>query len=154
MTMKKILLITVLFLSVFTLAQAQRNTGQRPSKGGEGGGPGRMNPAERVERQTQRLNEALTLSADQMAKVKAIYTKNAEENRKAFEKARAGEQADREKMHEQMKASLTKQDSEIKALLTPEQKLKFEKFVKEREERMKNWQGRQNGGNGPGQNKQ
>lgn len=154
MTMKKILLITVLFLSVFTLAQAQRNTGQRPSKGGEGGGPGRMDPAERVERQTQRLNEALTLSADQMAKVKAIYTKNAEENRKAFEKARAGEQVDREKMHEQMKASLTKQDSEIKALLTPEQKIKFEKFVKEREERMKNWQGRQNGGSGPGQNRQ
>jgi len=155
MTMKKILLITVLFLSVFSFAQAQRNTGQRPSKGGEGGGPGRMDPAERVERQTQRLNEALTLSADQITKVKAVYTKNAEEQKKAFEKARsAGEKVDREKMHEQMKASMTKQDNEIKALLTPEQKVKFEKFIKEREERMKNWQGRQNGGGDPGQNQQ
>lgn len=153
--MKKILLMTVLFLGVFSLAQAQRNTGQRPSKDGAGGGPGRMDPAERVERQTQRLNEALTLSADQIAKVKAIYTKNAEEQRKAFEKARAaGEQVDREKMREQMRTSMTKQDNEIKALLTAEQKEKFEKYVKEREERMKNWQGSPNGAGGPGQNRQ
>jgi len=73
--MKRILLITVLFLSVFSLAQAQRDTGQRPSKAGGGNGPGMRDPAERVERQTQRLSEALSLNADQIAKVKAIYTK-------------------------------------------------------------------------------
>ena len=150
--MKRILLITVLFLSVFSLAQAQRNTGQRPSKSGEGG-PGRMDPAERIERQTQRLTEALTLNADQITKVKAIYTKNAEEQHKAFEKARSsGEGFDREKMREQMKTSMTKQDNEIKALLTPEQKVKFEKFIKEREERMKNRQGGPNESGGPVQN--
>lgn len=154
MTMKKILLITILFLSVFSLAQAQRGTGQRPSKGGAGG-PGRMDPAERVELQTRRLNEALTLNADQIARVKAIYTKNAEEQRKEFEKTRAaGGQVDREKMREQMRTSMTKQDNEIKALLNPEQKVKFEKFLKDREERMKNWRGRPNGGGGPGQNQQ
>jgi len=145
--MKRILLITVLFLSVFSLAQAQRNTGQRPSKAGGGNGPGMMDPAERVERQTQRLSEALSLDADQIAKVKAIYTKNGEEQRKAFEKAKAeGQEFDREKMREQMKASMAKQDNEIKALLTPEQKVKFEQYLKDREERMKNRQG------GPGQN--
>jgi Spy/CpxP family protein refolding chaperone len=153
MTMKRIFLITILFLSVFSLAQAQRDTGQRPSRGGGGNGQGRMDPAERVERQTQRLTEALSLNADQIAKVKAIYTKNAENQRKAVEEARAsGQQPDREKMREQMRASMTKQDNEIKALLTAEQKVKFEEFIKEREERMKNWQGRQGGPGGAGQN--
>ncbi|MGV8096282.1 MAG: hypothetical protein AB2L24_30885 [Mangrovibacterium sp.] len=121
--------------------------------GGGGNGQGRMDPAERVERQTQRLTEALSLNADQIAKVKAIYTKNAESQRKAFEEARSSDQQmDREKMREQMRASMTKQDNEIKALLTAEQKVKFEKFIKEREERMKNWQGRQGGPGGAGQN--
>jgi Spy/CpxP family protein refolding chaperone len=143
--MKRILLITVLFLSVFSLAQAQRNTGERPSKSDDGGHR-MMDPAERIERQTQRLTEALSLNEDQVTKVKGIYTKYAEKHRKAFEEARAsGEEIDRDKMHETMKASMTKQDNEIKALLTDEQKVKFEKYIEEREEKMKNRQG------GPGQ---
>lgn len=146
--MKKMFLITVLFLSVFSLAQAQRNTGQRPSR--SGGGQPRMNPSEWIERRTQRLAETLSLSEDQIAKVKAIYTKDSEEQRKAMEKARAdGQEFDREKMREQMTASRTKQDNEIRALLTDEQKVKFEQYIKEREERMKNWQG---GPGGPRQN--
>lgn len=148
--MKRILLIAVLLLTVFSLAQAQRNTGQRPSKSENGQQPRMTDPAERIERQTQRLSEALSLNEDQITKVKEIYTKNAETHRKAFEEARAsGEEIDREKMHEQMKASMAKQDNEIKALLTDEQKVKFEKFIKEREEKMKNWKG---GPGGPGQN--
>lgn len=154
--MKKVFLMTILFLSVFSLAQAQRNTGQRPSKSGnKGEHMGMMSPEERAERQTQRLTEALSLNPEQIAKVKAIYVKNADENRKAFEKARAAGQEEREKMQGQMKASMAKQDNEIKALLTPEQKEKFEKHIKEREERMKNWQGRPGGQgnrNAPNQN--
>lgn len=142
--MKRMFLITVLFLSVFSLAQAQRNTGQRPSRSGSG--QPRMNPSEWIERRTQRLAETLSLNEDQIAKVKAIYTKDAEEQRKAFEKAKAeGQEPDREKMREQMIASRTRQDNEIKALLTDEQKVKFENYIKEREERMKNWQGGQGG---------
>lgn len=153
--MKKVFLMTILFLSVFSLAQAQRNTGQRPSKSGnKGEHMGMMSPEERAERQTQRLTEALSLNPEQVAKVKAIVVKNGEENRKAFEKAReAGQEMEREKMRGQMKASMEKQDNEIKALLTPEQKVKFEKHIKEREERMKNWQGRPGGqGSRNGQN--
>lgn len=145
--MNKFFLITVLFLGVFSLAQAQRGTGQRPSQAG--GGRPQMDPAERVERQTQQLKESLSLTDEQTAKVKAIYTKYGEKQREAFQKAReAGEEVDREKMREQMQATRTQQDNEIKALLTAEQKTKFEAVIKERQERMRNWQQ----GGGPGGN--
>ncbi len=153
--MKKFFLITVLFLSIFSLAQAQRNTGQRPSRSGSSdsnGRPAMMDPAERINRQTDRLKESLSLSADQVAKVKAIYTKNEEARRQAFEKARSASsnaEVDRDKMREQMRAAMTKQDEEIKAVLTAEQKVKYEQVIKEREERMKN---RSNGSGGQRQN--
>ncbi|MCW0484148.1 Spy/CpxP family protein refolding chaperone [Gaoshiqia sediminis] len=145
--MKKFFLITVLFLGVFSLAQAQRGTGQRPSQAG--GGRPQMDPAERVERQTQRLKEALTLTDEQTVKVKEIYTKYGEKQREAFQKAReSGQEMDREKMREQMQANMVQQDNEVKALLTAEQKTKFEAVIKERQERMRNWQQ----GGGPGGN--
>ncbi|MEL7587720.1 MAG: hypothetical protein AAGU19_13475 [Prolixibacteraceae bacterium] len=151
--MKRILLIGILVLSIFSLAQAQRNTGQRPSKSGDQQQRGMMDPVQRVERQTERLTEALSLNADQVTKVKAILTKNAEKRQKDFEKMRAsGAEPDRDKMRENMKAANTQQDNEIKALLTAEQKVKYEQVIKEREERMKNWQGRQGGAGGPAQN--
>lgn len=151
--MKKILLIGILVLSIFSLAQAQRNTGQRPSKSGDQQPRGMMDPAQRVERQTERLTEALSLDAEQVTKVKAILTKNSEKRQKAFEEMRAsGDEPDRDKMRESMKASNLQEDKEIKALLTAEQKVKYEQVIKEREERMKNWQGRQGGAGGSGQN--
>ena len=138
--MKKFLFIFVLFLGVFSLAQAQRDTSQRPSSTGDR--PQRMDPAERVERQTQHLKETLSLTDEQTAKVKGIYTKNMEKQRQAFEKAReSGKEVDREEMRTQMMTSMKQQDTEVKALLTDEQKVKYEEFIKEREERMKNWQG-------------
>ncbi|MDD4192008.1 MAG: hypothetical protein PHI28_11795 [Mangrovibacterium sp.] len=147
--MKKMFLMTVLFLSVFSLAQAQRNTGQRPSRSGNG--QPRMNPSEWIERRTQRLADALSLNEDQVTKVKAVYTKNSEGQRKAMEKARAeGQEYGREKMREQMQASRIRQDNEIRALLTDEQKVKFEQYLKERDERMRNWQGGPGGTGGPG----
>ncbi len=137
--MKKLFLITVLFLGILSFAQAQRGSGQRPSQAG--GGRPQMDPAERVERQTQRLKEVLSLTDEQTLKVKDIYKKYSEKHREAFQKAReSGEEFDREKMREQMQATMAQQDNEVRALLTEEQKVKFEAFIKERAERMKNWQ--------------
>lgn len=151
--MKKILLIGILMLGIFSLAEAQRNTGQRPSKSGDHQQRGMQDPAQRIENQTKRLTDALSLNAEQITKVKAILTKNAEKRQKAFEKMKAsGAEPDRDKMRENMKASAAQQDNEIKALLTAEQKVKYEQVIKEREERMKNWQGRQGGAGGPAQN--
>lgn len=144
--MKKLFLITILFLGVFSLAQAQRGTGERPSQAG--GERQRMDPAERVERQTQRLKETLSLTDEQTVKVKAIFTKYSEKQREAFDKARAsGEEFDPEKMRSQMQATMASQDNEIKALLTAEQKVKYEAHIKERQERMQNFRGGRPGDN-------
>lgn len=137
--MKKVLLIVVLFLGVFSFAQAQRGTGQRPSQ--TAGARAQMSPAERIENQVKQMKERLVLTDDQTVKVKDILTKYSENQRAAFKKAKeSGQEVDREKMREEMKATMEKQNGEIKALLTAEQKAKYEAMMKEREERMKNGQ--------------
>ena len=139
--MKKLLLILALFVGVITIAEAQRGTDQRPSQGESAQHRQRMDPKERIEKQTARLKEQLTLTDEQTAKVKEIMTKNMEAQHAAFEKARENnEQPDREKMRAQMQASMDKQNNEIKAVLTAGQKTKYEQLIKEREERMKNRQ--------------
>lgn len=148
--MKKLLIITVIFLSVVSLAQAQRGSGQRPSKAGDK--HQRMDPAQRIERQVQGLTKALELNTEQQAKVKEIFKKYGEMQREAFTKMResAGENVDRDAMRTKMRTLMgdirKKQDEEIKALLTDTQKEKYEQFQKERLERFKNGQGRQGGG--------
>lgn len=130
------------------MVEAQRGTGQRPSQSESGQRPQRMNPEERIERQTSRLKEQLSLTDEQTGKVKALLTSNMEKQRAEWEKRRAemeqareNQQVDRDKMRAEMKARMDAQDAEIKALLTDEQKAKYEKVIKEREERMKNRQG-------------
>jgi Spy/CpxP family protein refolding chaperone len=143
--MKKLLVIAVLFLGLISVAEAQRGSGERPSKTENGQRPGRMNPEERINKQTAELKEKLALSEEQTAKVKAVLTKSMEEQRAEFEKRREemekareeGQQMDREKMHAEMLARMEKQDKQIEALLTPEQKTKYQEMVKERKERMK-----------------
>lgn len=137
--MKKVLLIAILFLGVFSFAQAQRGSGQRPSQ--TAGARAQMSPAERIENQVKQMKERLVLTDDQTVKVKGILTKYSEKQQAAFKKAKeSGQEVDREKMREEMKATMEKQNSEIKALLTAEQKAKYEAMMKEREERMKNGQ--------------
>lgn len=147
--MRKLVLILALFVAVVTVAEAQRNTGQRPSQSQSGQPRGeRMSPEERLERQVNNMKEKLGLSEEQTTKVTALLKANQEKQRAAFEKAReSGEQPDREKMRAQMQENMKKQDADIKALLTDEQKTKYDAMIKEREERMKNWQG---GMGGPG----
>lgn len=140
--MKKLLLILALFIGVITVAEAQRGSGERPSQSQSGQRPQRMDPAERIEKQTAQMKEKLALTDEQTTKVKALLTTNMEKRRAEMEKAReSGEQMDREKMRTQMQAEMKKQDADIKALLTKEQQVKYDEMVKEREERMKNRQG-------------
>ncbi len=145
--MKKFLFVLVVFLSLFSLAQAQRDTSQRPSKSENGEQrPPRMDPAERIERETNQLKEKLSLTDDQVAKVKDIYTKSMEKRSQEFEKARESGEMDREAMHKKMKEEMDQENNAIKAILTDAQKVKFDAYIKEREERMKNMMG----GPGPG----
>jgi len=145
--MKKLGLIVVLFLGIFSLAQAQRDTTMRPSKTGMNHPP-RMDPSERIAQETNHLKETLSLTDDQTTKVKDIYTKYMEQRREAFEKAReSGEQMDRDEMRKQMTETMTQENNEIKAVLTDDQKVKFDQYIKEREERMKNRRGSRPGNN-------
>lgn len=148
--MKKLVLILALFVAVVTVAEAQRNTGSRPSQSQSGEQRGqRMSPEERLEKQVTNMKEKLGLSEEQTTKVTALLKANQEKQRAAFEKAReSGAQPDREKMRTQMQESMKKQDTDIKALLTGEQKTKYDAMVKEREERMKNRQGGPGGRDG------
>jgi Spy/CpxP family protein refolding chaperone len=83
-------------------------------KRGPGGGRGRMTP----ELQTERLSEALTLTAEQKTKITAIYKEQ------AAAMAAIPQEERREKMPEMMKATREK----IRATLTPEQMKKFDEM--------------------------
>lgn len=147
--MKRIVLIAMMLLGIASLAQAQRGSGQRPSQA-----PGhqrqQMNPEQMADRQIQRLNEALTLSDAQKTKLKEIFKQNSEKQRELFSGMRGnGEQGDRDKMREKMNEFRKKQDEQIKAILTKDQLPKYEKYLKEREAKMKERMnnGGQRGGN-------
>ena len=145
--MKRLFIITVLFLSVVTFAQAQRGSGQRPSQStsGQGQRP-QMNPEQMVQRQVDRLNEAVTLTDAQKAKAKEIFTKTSEKRRQLFQGMReSGGEPDREKMRASMDELRKKESAEVKAILTKEQLPKYDAYLKEMEQRMKE---RMNSGGG------
>ena len=149
--MKRFLLMTFIFTCAFSLTQAQRGTGERPSQGGGGQGQ-RFDPAQMIERRVQELKDSISLTDAQAVKVKEIYTKSSEKQRETFTKMReareAGTEIDREEMRKQMEASRTQESNEIKALLTAPQKVKYEKYLVNAAARMRNF-GNRGGGGGP-----
>lgn len=82
----------------------------------------------RIAGRVDRLKTALGLSDAQAAKVKTIYMDSWAEGQKMRDKA--GE--DREAMREAGRKRTQETDEKIEALLTPEQKPKFEEFKKNR----------------------
>lgn len=132
-TVSALCVAVAVLVTVPTLARAQDDPQQR---GGGGGGRrgGRMNMAEQ-------LKPILNLTDDQVTKVKAIE----EEFRSEFQKVRDEMQqgGDFQQMREKMQPLRQKMEDKVRALLTDEQKPKFDEWVKKEEER------RQQGG-GPG----
>lgn len=126
--MKKIsLLLTALFFAVlFVNAQP----------GGQ-----QSTPEERAKRQVEQLTTALSLNKDQAAKVEAISLKYGKQQGELFQSM--GQGGDREAMREKMTAIREAQTKEIKAILTPEQSAKYDKYLEEQRSRMRQ------GGGGP-----
>lgn len=98
---------------------ADKPAGDKPAGGRPGGPAGRFTPEERIKRMT----EELSLTPEQVDKIKAIYAKNADALKAVREKGRENlTEEDKTKLQEAMKA----QREEVAAVLTPEQKKKLE----------------------------
>lgn len=113
-----------MLFSVITFAQAQD---------GRGAGRGMGTPAERAQKNADRLAEKLKLNDDQKAKVSAIYLEQANK----MEKLRAEASGNREDMRATMKKSAEESDTKINALLNEDQKKTYAEWKAERMERMK-----------------
>jgi periplasmic protein CpxP/Spy len=125
-TMKSVRLsLSALALGFFVLplAHAQSQKG-RSEEGRSRGSPAQsqgrgqvMNPEARVEQ----LDRELNLTADQKKKITAIYAKTQEEMR-GMARGGGDQQANREKLQELMRSSR----EQVRAVLTDEQKKKFD----------------------------
>jgi len=98
----------------------------RPAGGPPGGGGG--NRGQRMEQ----MLASLDLSADQAQKVKAVM----EGQRPAMEAIRNDSSLSREQRREKMQALRQSMDSQMSAILTPEQKAKWDQERAQRRERM------------------
>jgi Spy/CpxP family protein refolding chaperone len=127
----------LLTIPSLTLAE-DKPAGERPKRpegGGRPGGPGAFSPEERIKRMTEELG----LTQDQQDKLKAIFAKGETQFKALREKGRENlTEEDRTKMRDFFKA----QTEEIGAVLTPEQKTKWQEAMEKRR------QGRGPGGPG------
>jgi Spy/CpxP family protein refolding chaperone len=106
-----------------TLALAED---QKPAPGAGKGGRQQMSPEQRADR----LKQELGLTDDQTAKVKAVYEKNADKFKALREDTSLSEEDRRAKFREMMKSTM----EDVAAVLTPEQKTKFQEQMQRRRE--------------------
>jgi len=123
--MKKVLLVALLAIGVSAASYAQ---------GGPGGGGFGRTPAE----QAEALKTSLSLTADQVTKVTAVYTAQTKKRDSLFQ-AGGGPGAGGD--FQAMMATMTKMNDEtnakIKAILTPQQLPAFQKEIDAQAERRK-----------------
>lgn len=93
-----------------------------------------------AEERTKLLKDSLSLTAVQADSVLKIYKGSDAERQKLF----SSDQGDRQARMQAMRSVMEKTDSMIEALLTAEQKTKYEEMVKQRQARMQNMRRRQN----------
>ena len=94
----------------------------------------RLTPEQRVERQTARLTEELSLTEDQAARLKAVNLEFAEKRHAMREVAREERRAEAEGMR-------AKHDAAVKGILTAEQFANYEKLMDERASKRKGRRG-------------
>lgn len=133
--MKKLSIVVVLLLSVFTFANAQ-NAPQGERK--------MLSPEERAKRQTEMLSTKLNLTAAQKTQVEAIFLSQAA-SVDSLRKASAG---DMQAMRGAMKPIQTASDAKLMGVLTAEQKTQYTAMQEERKAKM------QQGGSQPKKKKE
>ncbi len=123
--------------AIMFVANAQEGKSQEA----QGERTGRPSMEEMQKRQLVQMKEALTLTGDQVEKVKVINEEAGKKYRAIFEKREPGQ--DLSAMREKMTEIRKEQNKKLKEVLTEEQ---YKKWTKIQEERMQNRQNR--GGNG------
>lgn len=139
--MKNLALILVLFLSVNTLwAQQQQKGGQRISM------------EERQKQELKELKSTLELTAEQekeIVKLQTAFTKESKALRSGMT-----QNTDRKAMRDKMTTLRKKYDTDVKALLTDEQKAKYDKLIAKRQEQMQGQRQGQKRGESQGKKRQ
>ncbi len=131
--MKKLIMIATIFAMTSAVAFAQRAQHKEM-----------QSPEQRAERMTVKMTEELGLSEDQKQKIYQINLENAQKRQKQWEAM----QVDREARKAEMQAQAKAQNDQIEALLTPEQKSRWEEVKKEnRQEIREGIKGRKGRGN-------
>jgi periplasmic protein CpxP/Spy len=145
--MKRVSFIVMAFIMAFIVSCNQGSkSNQQPTMGPGGmGGPGNFDPQAFVDRQMEELKSGLELSGDQEKQVREIITKGFETMQKSREEMQNGG-GDMEGMREKMQQMREDQNQKIKAVLSEEQWVKYEKIQEDRRAR------RQQGGGPGGQN--
>ncbi|MBC8004460.1 MAG: hypothetical protein H7X84_03210 [Verrucomicrobia bacterium] len=99
-------------------------------------------PAARLQQEIEGLTTALSLSADEVAKITPIVTEAQKKQTETFTKMRESGDMDRDKMREEMTKMRAETDKQLKAVLTAEQGVKLDAYrQKQAEERAKRMQG-------------
>lgn len=100
------------------------------------GGRQMRSTTDRAKAETEQMTQSLALDEAQVAKVLEVNLKFAKQDSVRFAEMRAGgQQMDREKMMETMRATQEAKTKEINAVLTDDQKAKYTKFLEERRNR-------------------
>ena len=106
---------------------------------GRGPRPGNMNPETMIEHRIAMLDKQLQLTPEQKTAIAAIYTEQAEQMKaqmqQKFDKKEQPKPEEMKAHHEQMKASQAEVDAKGAAVLTAEQKEKYEQLQAEHEKR-------------------
>jgi Spy/CpxP family protein refolding chaperone len=133
--MKKTLVVLAACLLTAVGAASAQSTDAAPMGRGNrmGQGRGNLTPEQRAEMQTKRLTTQLGLTADQTTKIQAIAL--AENQELTTLRGKYASADSRQGAGQEMKALRDKYETQLKAVLTPEQLTKYDQL---RDERMDN----------------
>jgi len=122
--MKKLILTAgAAFMMCAAFAQAPQQAAPQP--GAPMQAPKPMNPEQQAERQAEGMAKNLQLSADQQAKVKAVFL----EQRTKIEAARKDNAADPSKRGEAMRSARDEADKKLQGILTADQWKKYQETM-------------------------
>lgn len=127
-SVQRFLLVTALLLAGSMAVPAAQAQG--------GGGMMNMTPDQRADQRIEILTERIQLTAQQSEQLRPILVKQFTEQVALFQKFQGG--GDRQAMMGEMQALRAKYDEQTQAVLTAEQKTKYQELLAEEAERRRN----------------